>query len=102
MRPTPIYVPATSKFLEDGSSRPIVVFHADRLGLSLEQVFEAGAFDAKQVFFAEGDWLRVNATDGRTWATVVGVTDNGRAILEPDTAVVRPSAPARATTRRAA
>lgn len=83
MRPDPITLP--SRCIESGEALSFVRLRADRIGMSLSDVLARGAFAQQQTRLVEGDILRVHGVDGRCWAEVVGITDNGRLVIEPDT-----------------
>ena len=100
MTVTSDYTSIPSNVLLDLSNTPPVRFRADKMGLSLADVFEAGKFNAMQARLNVGTTLRVQATDGRCWAEVTGITEGGRLVIEPDTGALAEAK--RAYTRRAA
>ena len=92
------FTPIPANALLDMSNAPPIRFRADKLGLTLADVFEPGRFSAMQARLNNGAVLRIWATDGRCWAEVTGITDAGRLVIEPDA----PPTEARRATRRAA
>lgn len=89
--------------LLDMSNNPPVLFRADRMKLSLSDVFAPGKFMAKQMRLNVGTVLRIKATDGTCWAEVTGVAPGDILVIEPDAVPASGEAPAgRNTTRRAA
>ena len=75
--------------IPESSLRPadmgaLMLFNAARLKLTLADVFEPGAFSARQSGLRVGDTLRVRAQDGRCWAEVVAITEDDTLVLEAD------------------
>lgn len=84
---------------------PKAVLNAERLGLSLAEVFEPGRFSSRQTALDARYLLLILATDGWCWARITAVTESSRLVLvreaapAPDAALV---ADAPTTRRRAA
>lgn len=102
-----INVPAN--MLLDMSNNPPVLFRADRLKLSLSDVFTPGKFLARQLRLNVGTVLRVKAVDGTCWAEVTAILAGDILVIEPDMAPALGAAPeasdappARSNSRRAA
>jgi hypothetical protein len=70
--------------------------------LSMEQVFEPEAFNREDVCLPKNGTLRVIASDGACWATVVGFTPLGNVILVPDGQEIEQPAAVKAAARRRA
>lgn len=93
------FTPIPAMALLDMSNAPPIRFRADKLGLTLAEVFEPGRFSAVQARINDGAVLRIQATDGRCWAEVTGITEAGRLVIEPDAPLTEAR---RSPTRRAA
>lgn len=91
-----------SNMLLDMSNNPPVLFRADRMSLSLADVFTPGKFLAKQLRLNVGTVLRVKATDGTCWAEVTAILAGDILVIEPDAAPASDETQARRATRRAA
>lgn len=81
-----IAIPSTA--IRDSSISPPLLFNAVQMGMTLAQALEPDTFSRVQSRLQPGDTLRITATDGRCWATVVGVSEIGGLIIEPDAAPV--------------
>lgn len=79
---------------------PKAVLRANRLGLTLTQVFEPGRFSASLTGISAGYLLTILATDGWCEALVASVDDRGR--LELQTASAPPVAAPETSRRRVA
>jgi hypothetical protein len=64
--------------------RSIAVIDAAGMGLSLADVFAPNAFSKDERLGGKGEIIRIEATDGRCWATVTGINDYGNVVIELD------------------
>lgn len=82
------FITVPSNAIRDMSISPPLSLDVRGLGMTLAQALEDETFNARQARLGVDQTLRVIATDGRCWATVVGISETGGLIIEPDAAPV--------------
>ncbi len=80
MRSEPLIV---HNVAEELTNTPQVCLRMDRVGLSLAEAFEEGLLSQKNLDLRVGWIALIVGTDGRCWASVKRITDNGRLVFEP-------------------
>lgn len=77
-----------SSAIRDSSISPPLILDVRQKGLTLAEALAPDTFSRAQTRLEPETTLRVVAVDGRCWATVVGVSEIGGLIIEPDAAPV--------------